>query len=52
VATPEPWSFPRDGVNLTLRALADLNAEAQLNHGDELKAVQDFYVTEMQEKQV
>ena len=36
--------------NMTLRALLDLNAEANLKYGDDLKAVQDYYVAEMKKK--
>ena len=39
------------GFNMTFRALADLNAEANLTYGDDLKAVQDFYVAETKKLQ-
>ena len=36
--------------NMTLRALLDFNTEANLKYGDDLKAVQDYYVAEMKKK--
>ncbi len=37
--------------NMTFRSLADLNAEAKLKYGDNLKSIQDFYIAGMKKKQ-